>query len=62
MITDTFDFVNKVSEIDFNTEKYMVSFDVESLFTNVPTDETIIIKEAFPWKLKTFQRIHQRRT
>ena len=34
----------------------MVSFDVESLFTNVPTDETIeiILKKAFPGNTKWF--------
>ena len=49
IIEDTFDFVNKV-------EKYIVSFDVESLFTNVPTDETIelILKKAYPRNTKWF--------
>jgi hypothetical protein len=38
-LKDTFDFVNKVGHINPATDPYMVSFDVESLFTNVPTDE-----------------------
>jgi hypothetical protein len=40
-IKDTFDFVNKISSLDLDPEDQMVSFDVVSLFTNVPTDETI---------------------
>ena len=49
-LKDTYDFVNKVSHLNTSTDKYMVSFDVESLFTNVPTQETIdiIIKLAYP--------------
>jgi len=43
MLIDTIDFVNKVRNLNHLTEKYMVSFDVESLFTNIPTDETIEI-------------------
>ncbi len=43
MLKDTFEFVNKVKEINTDTDKFMLSFDVESLFTNVPTDETIVI-------------------
>lgn len=42
-IKDTFDFVNKVSRLDPKVDKYIVSFDVESLFTNIPTVETIEI-------------------
>ena len=48
MLKDTFDFINKVSKIKFEKEDYIISIDVESLFTNVPIDETIeIIKNAF---------------
>ena len=43
MLKDTFDFVNKVSNLNVNSDSYLVSFDVESLFTNVPTKETIEI-------------------
>jgi len=32
MLKDTFDFVNRVAEIDLEIDRYMVSFDVESLF------------------------------
>ena len=43
MLTDTFDFVNKMSGLDPANDKHMASFDVESLFTNIPTKETIEI-------------------
>ena len=43
MLTDTYDFVNKASNLNVTTDKRMVSFDVESLFTNIPTKETIEI-------------------
>jgi hypothetical protein len=43
MLKDTFDFVNKVNRINTETDKYMVSFDIESLFTNIPTQEMIEI-------------------
>ena len=38
IIKDTFDFVNRVSKLKTNTTERIVSFDVESLFTNIPTD------------------------
>ena len=37
---DTFSFVEDVNQVRFNS-CFMVSFDVESLFTNIPLDETI---------------------
>ncbi len=43
IIKDTFDFVNRVSKLKTNTTERKVSFDVESLFTNIPTEETINI-------------------
>ena len=43
MLLCTYDFVNRIGSLDINSDKYMVSFDVESLFTNVPTSETIEI-------------------
>lgn len=41
MLIDTFDFVNKVSQLNVKDHQKMVSFDVESLFTNIPTLPTI---------------------
>ena len=37
---DTFSFVEEINQVSFPSA-YMVSFDVESLFTNIPLDETI---------------------
>ena len=39
-VKDTFDFVNRVKDLNLSN-KLMLSFDVESLFTNVPLVETI---------------------
>jgi hypothetical protein len=49
ILKDSFDFVNKISKIEANN-KFIVSFDVESLFTNIPIDETIkiILDLCFP--------------
>ena len=48
-ITDTFAFATEMKETKLNEEDILVSFDVSSLFTNVPLDETITIlaKKAF---------------
>jgi hypothetical protein len=43
MLKHTYDFINKISKLDSNVSRYQESFDVESLFTNVPTKETIDI-------------------
>ena len=40
ILKDSFDFVNKVSKFDCK-DLFIVSFDVESLFTNIPINETI---------------------
>ena len=55
LLKDTFDFVNKVKLFN-NTEVGMGSFDVESLFTNVPLEETIdiLISKIFKDKKSTF--------
>jgi hypothetical protein len=53
---DTFDFVNKVSNLDTKVDKFMLGFDLESLFTNIPTLETIdiILKLVYPRNTKFF--------
>ena len=55
-IKDTFDSVNKVSNLDTYVDNFMLSFGVESLFTNIPTLETIeiILKLAYPRNTKYF--------
>ena len=42
-ITDTFEFLNEVQGLTINSGDMLVSFDVSSLFTNVPLEETILI-------------------
>jgi hypothetical protein len=37
MIRDSFEFVNQAGQLEPNYDKFMVSFDVESLFTSIPT-------------------------
>ena len=41
--TDTFEFVNEVQNLEINRGDILVSYDVTSLFTNVPLNETIQI-------------------
>ena len=41
MISDTFEFVNEVHELVINNGDILVSYDVSSLFTNVPLEENI---------------------
>ena len=41
--TDIFDFVNEERELKMNKGYILVSYDLSSLFTNVPLDETIAI-------------------
>ena len=40
-IDNTFSFVQELSSLRFGRDVYMCSFDVVSLFTNIPLDETI---------------------
>ena len=42
-VTDIFDFTNEIHELKINKGEILVSYDVSSLFTNVPLDETIEI-------------------
>jgi len=41
-VTDSFSFVEELRSFDFKN-KFLISFDVESLFTNIPLNETIDI-------------------
>ena len=52
-INNTRDFVNRLRELSINDNEKMVSFDVSSLFTNVPLDHTIeiILKKVYDEKL-----------
>ena len=42
-VTDISDFTNEIHELKINKGEILVSYDVSSLFTNVPLDETIEI-------------------
>jgi hypothetical protein len=59
MLKDTFDFVNRVSKL---TSPKTVSFDVESLFTNIPVNETIdiILKRAFSGRTTRFNGLKRK--
>ena len=46
-VTDIFGFVDDLQNIQVNDHSILVSYDVSSLFTNVPVDGTIKILEAF---------------
>ena len=48
-VTDTFEFTNEIHELKINKGEILVSYDVSSLFTNVPLDETIeiLVNRAF---------------
>ena len=49
-IENSFSFVNSISQVNNADKLYMVSFDIENLFTNIPVYETIEIclKYLFP--------------
>ena len=48
-VTDIFYFTNEIHELEINKAEILVSYDVSSLFTNVPLDETIeiLVNRAF---------------
>ena len=54
-VKDTFDFCTRFKKLKHLHHLKMISFDVKSLFTNVPTDEVIkiILDKAFSDKLRT---------
>ena len=56
MLKDTFDFVNRISKVDLMNGDFIVSFDEESVLTNIPVKETvdIIIKRAYLDNTKSF--------
>ena len=48
-VKDSFSFVEELRSFDFKN-KFLISFDVESLFTNIPLNETIDIAVDFIFK------------
>ena len=61
ILKDTFDFVNKVSKLNTIIDKSMLSFDVESLFTNMLTLETIdiILKRIYSNETEHFHDLNK---
>ena len=55
----TFQFVNKVQSLKINRSDILVSYDVTSLFTNVPLDETIQILADKAFNNDWFNKTHQ---
>ena len=58
-VTNTLDFVNEVQSLEINRGDILVSYDVTSLFTNVPLDETIQILADKAFKDDWFNKTHQ---
>ena len=54
-IRKTSEFIDNIKEMKFNSDVVLASFDVESLFTNIPLSETcdIIEKKLLCKSLKT---------
>ena len=60
-VTDTFEFVNEVQSLEINSGNILVSYDVTSLFTNVPlhVDETIQILADKAFTDDWFNKTHE---
>ena len=61
-VKDSFEFAEFIRQRKISNTEEMVSFDVEKLFTNIPTNETIaiILKDLYnDNKLKTIVKITQ---
>ncbi|XP_065658976.1 uncharacterized protein LOC136083502 [Hydra vulgaris] len=56
---DSFSFVEELKQINV-TNKFIVSYDVESLFTNIPLKETINIATDLFLKIKLTQNVFQK--
>ena len=39
--SDTFSFIDKIQNVNIDRNKFLVSYDIQSLFTNIPLNETI---------------------
>jgi len=58
-VTDIFEFTNEIREIEIVKGDILVSFDVSSLFTNVPLEETIQILANKAFKNNWFNATHE---
>ena len=58
-LTNTFDFASEIRELQINSGDILVSYDVSSLFTNVPLEETIQILADKAFTDNWFNKTHQ---
>ena len=58
-VTDTFEFVNEVQSLEINSGDILVSYDVTSLFTNVPLNESIQILADKAFTDDWFNKTHE---
>ena len=58
-ITDTFEFADEIRKLQINNGDILVSYDVSSLFTNVPLEETIQILADKAFTNNWFSETHQ---
>jgi len=57
-ISDVFNFVDSLHDVEVDNHSILVSYDVTSLFTNVPVDETIQILAEKALKDDWFNKQH----
>ena len=57
-ISDVFNFVDSLHDMEVDDHSILVSYDVTSLFTNVPVDETIQILAEKAFKDDWFNKQH----
>ena len=57
-VTDIFGFVDDLQNIQVDDHSILVSYDVSSLFTNIPVDETIKILAEKAFKDDWFNKEH----
>ncbi|CAF0863808.1 unnamed protein product [Brachionus calyciflorus] len=62
ILKDTFDFVNKIKSLSTSIDKNLASYDVQSLFTNIPTIETIeiILNDVFKDGIEKFHNFNRK--
>ena len=58
-VTDTFEFVNEVQSLKINRGDVLVSYNVTSLFTNLPLDEIIQILAGKAFDDDWFNKTHE---
>ena len=61
MVKDSFEFVEKITQISNLYKKTLVSFDVKSLFTNIPLNFTLnlILEKPYTYKSTTIYGLNK---